>query len=101
MLRIYINLFLLRRSDLSIFSINLILLNCFTNIVKCYGKYINLNKIDQKSADQNALLVLQNIKVKGFNIGDRANGFNKHDTEAILEVCALFVYIFCYFCSKN
>lgn len=41
---------------------------------------------EKKVADQNALLVLENIKVKGFNIGDRANGFNKTDTEAILEV---------------
>lgn len=29
---------------------------------------------------------MENIKVKKFNIGDRANGFNKNDTEAILEV---------------
>lgn len=47
--------------------------------------YWNL-RTDTQVADQNALLVLENIKVKGFNIGDRSNGFDKNDTEAILEV---------------
>lgn len=41
---------------------------------------------DKSVADKNALLVLENIKVKGFIIGDRANGFDKNDTEVILEV---------------
>lgn len=42
---------------------------------------------DRKVADQNALLVLENVKVKGFTIGNRANGFDKNDAEVILEVC--------------
>lgn len=41
-------------------------------------------------ADQDALLALENIKYKGFKIGDRANGFNKYDAEIILEVIAFF-----------
>lgn len=44
------------------------------------------SKLDSKVADQNALLVLENIKFKGFQIGDRTKGFNKRDTELILEV---------------
>lgn len=47
---------------------------------------------DKQVADPNALLVLENIKVQGFNIGDRANGFDKCDTEVILEV--RFVMLF-------
>lgn len=47
---------------------------------------------DQKVADQNALLVLENVKVKGFKIGDRANGFNRDDTEIILEVCTKYIF---------
>lgn len=44
------------------------------------------DKLDQKIADQNALLVLENIKYKGFKIGNRTNGFGKYDAEVMLEV---------------
>lgn len=41
---------------------------------------------DAKQADQNALLVLRNIKVLGFENGNRFQGFDKGTTFKILEV---------------
>lgn len=55
--------------------------------------YFAYLQTDKKVADQNALLVLENIKVKGFNIGDRTNGFDKNDTETILEVSLLYLQL--------
>lgn len=43
-------------------------------------------QIDAKKADQNALLVLRNIKVLGFENGNRFEGFDKGTTFKILEV---------------
>ncbi|XP_055323920.1 uncharacterized protein LOC129578808 isoform X2 [Sitodiplosis mosellana] len=54
--------------------------------IQCYGARNSLDSI----ADQNALLVLENIKSRGFKIGDRANGFNMRDAEVVLENMAKF-----------
>lgn len=42
--------------------------------------------IDAKKADENALLVLQNVKSLGFENGNRFEGFDTHTTFSILKV---------------
>lgn len=55
---------------------NKIVCDCFFNVLIV------------KIADESAFLILENIKLKGYTIGDRTKGFEKHDTEVILEVCS-------------
>lgn len=55
---------------------------------KCLGTRRNLNGSDV--VDNDAVLVLENLKVKGFGCGLRAKGFNKQDTEFILKHLARF-----------
>lgn len=43
-------------------------------------------KTDAKRADQNALLVLRNMRPLGFENGDRFQGFHKNTAFKILEV---------------
>lgn len=43
-------------------------------------------KADAKRADQNALLVLRNMRPLGFKNGDRFQGFDKNTAFKILEV---------------
>lgn len=43
-------------------------------------------KTDAKRADQNALLVLRNMRPLGFKNGDRFQGFDKNTAFKILEV---------------
>lgn len=43
-------------------------------------------KIDAVRADRNALLVLQNIRVQGYENGNRCQGFDKNETMKILTV---------------
>lgn len=41
---------------------------------------------DSKMADGNALLVLENLKLKGYRTGNLLDGYNMRDTLKILEV---------------
>lgn len=60
-------------------------------------KYYSVKTKDSKIADGDALLVLENLKVKGYQTGSLLEGHNKRNTFKILEVgrrtiqlCSLF-----------
>ncbi|XP_031618118.1 uncharacterized protein LOC116337579 [Contarinia nasturtii] len=63
--------------------------NLIDIFIQCLGARFSLDT-HHKIADKNALLVLENIKYKGYRIGDRTNGFNKYDAEVMLENIAKF-----------
>lgn len=67
------------------FELNIIVF--FSNLNQFY-LFICLVKI----ADENAFLILENIKLKGFKIGDRCRGFSKYDAEIILEVSLFYTF---------
>lgn len=48
---------------------------------------------DSKIADGHSLLVLENIKVKGYQTGNCAAGFNRYDSLKIIEVRTVFVLV--------
>lgn len=57
---------------------------------QCFGSRRNLESPSEGVADLDAVLLLENLKMKGFVCGDRTKGFNKTDTEFILRHLARF-----------
>lgn len=60
-------------------------LDCFC---ECFG--VRRNLTGSEIVDMDAVLVLENLKPKGFACGSRSQGFNKIDTEFIVRRLARF-----------
>lgn len=58
------------------------LIDVFPNF---YGARISLDP-EAKIADMGALLILENLKIKGFEVGDRLTGFDEDTTLLVLKV---------------
>lgn len=56
---------------------------------KCYGARINL-KPGSDIIDEDAVILLENLKVEGFDVGNRLMGFNEEHVYRILEDLATF-----------
>uniref|UniRef100_A0A1B0D3I1 CHK kinase-like domain-containing protein n=1 Tax=Phlebotomus papatasi TaxID=29031 RepID=A0A1B0D3I1_PHLPP len=57
--------------------------------IECYGSRTSLDP-DTKSVDADAVLLLENVKVKGYIVGERSKGFDIEHTELILKNVAKF-----------
>lgn len=57
--------------------------------IKCYGARTSLNPAVNK-VDENAVLILENLKFRGFTVGDRVKGFDAEHTMFILKHLARF-----------
>lgn len=57
--------------------------------IQCYGARSSLNPSANK-VDENAVLILENLKFKGFQVGERSRGFDAEHTELILRNLARF-----------
>lgn len=59
--------------------------------------------VDSEIADENAFLILENIKHLGFRNGNHGTGLDKQETEIIIEVrhFALFAWNMVFFVSMN
>lgn len=56
---------------------------------KCLGARLNLNK-SLDVVDENAVLILENLKTKGYKTGDRMVGFDLEEAEYTLKYLAYF-----------
>ncbi|XP_072393448.1 uncharacterized protein [Diabrotica undecimpunctata] len=61
------------------------ILNCFP---KYYGSRLNLNGSDK--VDRDGVILLENLKIKGYNNLDRYIGYNLEDTKLLLRDLAIF-----------
>uniref|UniRef100_A0A1B0GJS4 CHK kinase-like domain-containing protein n=1 Tax=Lutzomyia longipalpis TaxID=7200 RepID=A0A1B0GJS4_LUTLO len=57
--------------------------------IECYGSRTSLSPTEA-SVDADAVILLENIKIKGYTVGDRAKGFDLEHTELILRNVAKF-----------
>uniref|UniRef100_A0A1L8DNF4 Putative juvenile hormone-inducible protein n=1 Tax=Nyssomyia neivai TaxID=330878 RepID=A0A1L8DNF4_9DIPT len=57
--------------------------------IKCYGSRTSLAPC-ATFVDADAVLLLENIKIKGYSVGDRSKGFDMDHTELILRNIAKF-----------
>lgn len=56
---------------------------------KCYGGRLNL-KPDSDFVDEDAVLILENLKILGYDVGDRLVGLDKQHAYRLLEDLARF-----------
>lgn len=62
--------------------------NCTTDFfARYYGSRISLNPSSEE-VDDDAVLLLENLKIQGYSIGDRFDGFDLKTTEAIVVALA-------------
>lgn len=59
------------------------------SFVDCWGSRTSLDP-EKKALDSDAVLILENLKFKGFTVGDRSKGFNLKHSEFILKNLASF-----------
>ncbi|GAB0093276.1 uncharacterized protein DMENIID0001_083570 [Sergentomyia squamirostris] len=57
--------------------------------IKCYGSRTSLDATAMK-VDSDAVLLLENVKIQGYTVGDRSKGFDREHTELILRNVAKF-----------
>lgn len=50
---------------------------------KCYGTRMNLNNNDE--IDEDAIIILENLKTDGYQLEDRFTGFNKNQSTMIIK----------------
>ncbi|XP_071050745.1 uncharacterized protein [Onthophagus taurus] len=63
--------------------------NIFSFIPKCFGARLSINP-NSTEVDRDGVLLLENLKVSGYDIDDRFNGFSKECAELILKDLAVF-----------
>lgn len=56
---------------------------------KCYGARISLNP-NSNAVDDDAILLLENLKLSGYQVVDRMKGFDLQTTELLLKDLAVF-----------
>ncbi|XP_059616957.1 uncharacterized protein LOC132261924 isoform X2 [Phlebotomus argentipes] len=57
--------------------------------IECYGSRASLDP-ESESVDGDAVLLLENMKVKGYSVGERSKGFDMEHTKLILKNMAKF-----------
>lgn len=63
--------------------------NVISFFPKCYGARINLNA-SSNVVDDDAILLLENLKLSGFELADRMKGFDLETAELIIKDLAAF-----------
>lgn len=58
-------------------------------IPRCYGSRLSLNP-DAEEVDDDAVLLLENLKVEGYEVRDRLEGFDLQTSKAIIKTLATF-----------
>lgn len=56
---------------------------------ECYGARLSLDPM-KTTLDNDAVLILENLKVKGYKVGDRSEGFHLEHSEFVLRNLAHF-----------
>ncbi|KAK4886183.1 hypothetical protein RN001_002454 [Aquatica leii] len=74
--------------------------NCEKLYAECFGTRLNLN-LNMDTIDDDAVILLENLKLSQFAVKDRMIGFNLEETELALETLSTFHAIALAFKNKH